>query len=124
MIIKPSFKESFEKCGYTIDYRMDLMAQLYNDNYLNYTEDKTPRIPKIIHYVWLGNRPFPRKNQILMDIWKKNHTTYEFKFWNEEAIEKFGLENYDLYQKTVNPSAKSDIARCEILYRYGGIYGQ
>jgi hypothetical protein len=121
MIAKPTFRESFQKCNSDIDYRMEIIEKLYNDNYLNYNGDRTERIPRIFHYVWLGC-PFPPKLQELINIWKENHPSYEFKLWNEEALEKFGLENYDLYSRVPNPSAKSDVVRCEILYRYGGIY--
>ena len=28
-------------------------------------------IPKIIHYIWLGNNPIPESMQQCMDSWKK-----------------------------------------------------
>jgi mannosyltransferase OCH1-like enzyme len=119
--IKPTFKESFAKCGSSIDYTMNIPEQLYNDNYLHYTEPFVQRIPKIFHYVWLG-QPMPTKFQDLIDIWKEKHPTWEFKLWNETTVESFGLHNKALYSAMKNPSAKSDVVRHEVLHRFGGIY--
>jgi len=122
MIIKPTFTESFQKCNGSIDWRMKDIELLYNENYLNYDGDRRERIPKIFHYIWVGGNPFPQKYQELVDIWKENHPRWEFKLWDEAAVEKFGLENYELYKRTPNPYAKTNIARFEILNRCGGIY--
>ena len=32
-------------------------------------------IPKIIHYVWLSNDPFPEKIQLCITSWKKYYNT-------------------------------------------------
>ena len=41
------------------------------------------KIPKIIHQIWIGNKPRPEK---LMDTWKEKNPDFEYKFWNEENL--------------------------------------
>ena len=43
-------------------------------------------IPKIIHYVWLGNAPLPEDMQKCMDSWKKWMPEYQLMTWDDEAI--------------------------------------
>lgn len=78
------------------------------------------KIPKKIHLIWLGgNRP--SKFDFLLDEIKRINYDYEILEWNDHNI-NFKLINQDLFNKTENLGAKSDILRFELLYRYGGIY--
>ena len=96
--------------------------ELYN-NYINNLERKTePQIPKKIHQIWIGPRPFPKECEILQKTWVDFHPDWEYKLWTNEDIEKFGLTNKKLYDQSTNWGQKSDIARYEILYRIGGLY--
>ena len=77
-------------------------------------------IPKIIHLIWLGgNRP--KKFDFLLDEIKRINYDYKVIEWDESNID-FTLINQDVFNKTENLGAKSDILRFELLYRYGGIY--
>ena len=78
-------------------------------------------IPKIMHHVWLGG-DIPPLYQNYLNECRKIHPNWEFKIWNEDAISNLNLEYQDLYDKSRSYPAKSDIARYEILYRYGGVY--
>lgn len=80
-----------------------------------------PRIPKIIHHIWLGS-PLPEKCRVLRETWVKNHPDWQFILWTDADIERFGLENKPLYDASTNWGEKSDIARYEIVFRYGGLY--
>ena len=82
-------------------------------------------IPKIIHQVWLGG-PMPDElvemRQSLIDA----HPGWEFRLWGDDD---FGwLRNQDLFDQaeTIAPGSegqfRSDVARYEILARYGGVY--
>lgn len=83
---------------------------------------KKNTIPKIIHYIWFGNKK--KSNLILkcIDSWKKYMPDYKFIEWNES--------NYDVYKNKYIKEAYenkkyafvSDYARLDILYKYGGIY--
>lgn len=83
---------------------------------------KEPKIPKIIHYCWIGGSKIPESNQKCIDSWKRICPDYEIREWNEN--------NYDfsknLYMKQAYENKKwgfvPDFARLDIIYQYGGIY--
>lgn len=80
-------------------------------------------IPKIIHYCWLSNDPFPEKIQMCMDSWKKIMPDYELKLWNTQ---NFDVENSIPYVKEAFANRKwafvADYIRLYALYTEGGIY--
>lgn len=80
-----------------------------------------PRIPKIIHQIWLGS-PVPQQFYPLIETWKTLHPDWEYKLWTDNDIEEFDLTNKLIYAIAPNYGMKSDIARLEILYRHGGLY--
>lgn len=79
-------------------------------------------IPKIIHYVWFGRKPYPRKIKQCIKSWKKYLPDYTFMLWNEDTFDvsacKFAKEAYESGQWAF----VSDYARIEVLYKYGGWY--
>ena len=79
-------------------------------------------IPKKIHQIWVGKKKLPKKYKIWMKTWKKYNPTWEYILWDDEMIDKLELANKDAYYSTSNPGYKSDIARYEILNRFGGLY--
>ncbi len=81
----------------------------------------TPRIPKIIHQIWLGSS-FPEKYIYFQRTWQLQHPDWQYILWTEKEIEEFGLVNKSAYDESTNYGQKSDIARYEILYRMGGLY--
>ena len=83
--------------------------------------DPQPRIPKIIHQIWIGS-PLPQEYYRWQKSWQQYHPDWEYKLWTDKDIEEFGLVNKHWYDKTPNYGQKADIARYEILYRLGGVY--
>jgi len=81
------------------------------------------KIPKIIHYIWLGGKAFPEKEQKCIDSWKKFCPDFEFKLWNEK---NFDIENSVEYVKEAYKNKKfafvADYIRLHVLYKEGGIY--
>lgn len=79
-------------------------------------------IPKIIHYCWLGDDPFPPKIQFCINSWKKYLPEYEFVLWDKN---KFDI-NSCLWVKQAYDAKKyafaADYIRLYALYHYGGIY--
>ncbi len=79
-------------------------------------------IPKIIHYCWFGDDPFPEDAIKCINSWKKFCPDYEIIRWDES--------NYDVaknvYMKEAYEAKKwgfvPDYARLDIVYNYGGIY--
>jgi len=82
--------------------------------------EERPLIPKVMHHIWDGDIPPLYRNYL--NECKKLHPDWEFKFWNDKEIRTLKLEYQDLYDKMRNYSGRSDIARYEILYRFGGVY--
>ena len=78
-------------------------------------------IPKIIHQLWIGTKPAPIK---LMDTWKDKHPNFEYIYWNEEEFIKRNMtfKCQDKINEIEEINGKADIIRCEILYKYGGIF--
>lgn len=77
-------------------------------------------IPKIIHQIWLGGNSPPKK---LMDTWKQSE--FDYILWDEEKISSLNLINRDKYERFLDKKiyyGAADVARVEILYKYGGIY--
>lgn len=79
-------------------------------------------IPKIIHYCWFGNNPYPDIVKKCIKSWKDKCPDYEIIEWNES--------NYDVHIIPYTSEAYrkkkwafvSDYARLDIIYHYGGIY--
>lgn len=80
-------------------------------------------IPKIIHYIWFGDRPFGEIEEKCVASWKKYCPDYEIKLWNED---NFDLEGAGIYAQQAYDEKQwafvSDVARLYVLKEYGGIY--
>ncbi|MDO4188988.1 MAG: glycosyltransferase [Lachnospiraceae bacterium] len=80
------------------------------------------KIPKIIHYIWVGGKSLPYEYQKNIDTWKKYNPEYEIKCWNED--------NYDInkcnYVREAYESGNwgfvPNYMRLDIIYEEGGIY--
>ncbi len=82
---------------------------------------KCGSIPKIVHQIWLGKAKPPLE---WMESWKDFCRKYnwEYRLWRDFDIDRFGLTNKQAYLEATSYQKKSDIARYEILHRYGGLY--
>lgn len=83
---------------------------------------KEPKIPKIIHQIWLGPKPPPNYYWDYKKSWVKLHPDWEYKFWTDKEVAELDFELKDLYDRTPNWGEKSDILRAELLDRFGGLY--
>ena len=79
-------------------------------------------IPKIIHYVWLGNAPLPEDMQKCMDSWKKWMPEYQLIKWDDEAIRD--IESVFVREALMEKkwAFASDVIRLYAIHKYGGIY--
>lgn len=78
-------------------------------------------VPKIIHQIWIGSK-VPKKYDEWRQSWLKYNPEFEYILWDEKEILDIGLINEEKFLKSKNLGIKSDIARYELLYRFGGIY--
>lgn len=111
----------FDKNKAMQDGIWDECANRYNALVNNDYWQEEPRIPKKIHQIWIGSQ-MPARERELSETWKLHNPDWEYKLWTEKEIDEFGLTNRAAYDTSRNYGEKSDIARCEILYREGGLY--
>lgn len=79
-------------------------------------------IPKIIHYIWLGDNPIPTAIQGCIDSWRQVMPDFKLMLWDDEAIREIDM----LFVKEALSVKKwafaSDVIRLWALEKYGGIY--
>ena len=79
-------------------------------------------IPKIIHYTWFSNDPFPEIVMECMATWHEFMPEYEFKLWGMEDIKDID----SVFLKEALAERKwafaADFVRLYAVYNYGGIY--
>ncbi len=93
------------------------------------------KIPKVVHFIWLGPRPFPPSSVANVRSWMAQNPGWTFKFWTDRprdppchGMETIMIKDYPFpflercYIASENWGEKSDILRFEILYQQGGIY--
>lgn len=87
-------------------------------------EKTTEKIPKIIHYCWLGGKEKPQDVQQYMNGWKEKLKDYEIKEWNETTFPFKDIHCRYLTEAMENKkwAFVTDYMRLYILYQYGGIY--
>lgn len=81
----------------------------------------TSQIPKIIHQLWIGDKPPPTK---MMDTWKNMNPEYEYIRWTEELLRERGIkfECKKRIRDMTEINGQADIMRWELLYRFGGVF--
>lgn len=77
-------------------------------------------IPKILHQIWIGNKPIPDLHLKWMNKFKLLHPDWQFYFWNDSNIGEFGVEK--LLEICQTRASQSNIIRIEAVKKYGGIY--
>lgn len=79
-------------------------------------------IPKIIHFCWLSNDPYPAKIKKCIDSWSAVLPDYEIRLWNFDTLgEHCNRWVREAYQHKKYAFA-ADFVRVFALYNYGGIY--
>lgn len=95
-----------------------IFTEIFNE-YLK----SNPEMPKIIHQTWIGPNKRP---DIWIDTWKndyiKDNPDWKHMLWTDNELNEMNMFNKDVYNNEPSYNGKSDIARYEILFQYGGIY--
>jgi hypothetical protein len=110
--------------------------ELYDRNQdLCFEKSRQVKIPKVVHFIWLGPRAFPGESVENIRTWMAQNPDWEFKFWTDRprdapchGMETILIKKYPFpllgrcYEASENWGEKSDILRYEILYHQGGAY--
>lgn len=81
-----------------------------------------PRIPKIIHYFWIGGQKLPKEYAENIESWKKYCPGYEVIQWDES---NYDFTKYRYAKEAVENKQymyATDLVRKDVLFQYGGIY--
>jgi mannosyltransferase OCH1-like enzyme len=81
-------------------------------------------IPRVFHSIWVGD-PMPDHLREYVASWTRVHPSWVHRVWGDGDID--WLQNQDLYDFAEaitrdHGQFRSDVARYEILHRYGGVY--
>lgn len=135
------FKAHLQKGGGDTHYlqtpedmkRLGLFSALYD--MAKKREKPSGEIPQILHFVWLGPKPFPESSIANVQGWIDKHPGWKVKFWTDlgqnapddrmeiRTFDQFPLnELKDLYYKCDNFGERSLIVRYAVLISEGGIY--
>lgn len=81
------------------------------------------KIPKILHYCWLGGNPLPELEQQCLTSWHEHMPDWKYKWWNES---NFDIAKAPLYVRQAYEARKyafvSDYVRLWALEKFGGLY--
>ena len=103
--------------------RYNTFKKNYEDNLPSkVAASDAPKIPKILHQIWLGYKRPPDYFYAFRDKWQAMHPDWEYKLWTDNDLDSLSLELRDLIEASPNFAEKSDILRAELLERFGGLY--
>jgi len=78
-----------------------------------------PKIPKIIHQIWLGGAMPPRLASF-SEEWRRLHPAWEYRLWTDQDMP--ALRHDAIFRATRSFAQKADILRYEVVARHGGMY--
>jgi hypothetical protein len=77
-------------------------------------------IPKLFHWIWFGPKALPEQYRCWIEGWLDLHPGWEHVLWTD--ANRPTLVNEVQFQGADSFAQKADIARYEIVHRYGGVY--
>jgi mannosyltransferase OCH1-like enzyme len=95
-----------------------------------------PKIPKVLHWIWVGPKPFPERSKKNLLSWQALHPDWTLKFWTDNPKKKAPIPGMQicsihtlptslisyLIPQACNYGEQSDLIRYIILLNEGGIY--
>ena len=75
-------------------------------------------IPKILHQIWIGNKPMPEKYLKYQESWKRFNPDWKFVLWNNENIKELKFFSQRAYDNCINWAEKADYLRIVILVEF------
>jgi hypothetical protein len=79
------------------------------------------RIPRIIHRVWLGERPTSAEHERFGETFAQHHPNWEMRLWTDKDLPELDITAAE-HERARTLSELSNLVRYEILHRYGGVY--
>jgi mannosyltransferase OCH1-like enzyme len=83
-------------------------------------------IPKVIHQIWIGNKPIPIEFENFMWMWRRMYPDFTHILWDNartESSDVISSEIRPFFEDNTFPFAfKADLLRYEIIKKYGGVY--
>jgi mannosyltransferase OCH1-like enzyme len=76
-------------------------------------------IPQVFHRIWFGG-PEPKDHGPLVDSWARHHPSWSIMTWTETNLPP--LRNQPLFDSLSSAAGRADVARYELLHRFGGVY--
>lgn len=100
---------------------VNVLRDHYNRFFTHPPYSVVPKIPKIIHHIWLGG-PMPEQYIVWRQKWQAMHPDWVFMLWTDKEVAHFHLENQEYYDETTSYGEKANLLRYELLYQFGGLY--
>jgi len=111
-------------------------SELYKKNFKHqFNSSPIFKIPKNVHLIWLGPKPFPSESVENIRTWMAHHPDWTFIFWTDRKrpapcngmkvrqLDSFHFEYLkERFEESNNWGEKSDMLRYEILNQEGGLY--
>lgn len=115
---------------------LDFLEAEYCKNQALLSKPQPAKIPEIVHFIWLGPKPFPEESLVNVRSWQKLNPSWELWFWTDvetrpcpiEGMKKRLTTEYDfknmapLIALSTNWGEKSDLMRYQIVADIGGFY--
>jgi len=78
-------------------------------------------IPRILHYVWVGDRPLPDKVRVNLETWSETNPDFEIRAWTNDNVsfDNSYLEYCRTHRRWANAS---NYIRLQKVLEHGGIY--
>lgn len=116
--------------------RLQLFQSIYEQQSVHLQQPSdVVRIPHVIHFIWIGPKPFPYESVENIRSWMGKHPDWTFKFWTDRErplpcpgmqyahVQGFPFTHLQsCYEQSDSYAEKADLLRYEILYREGGVY--
>ena len=81
----------------------------------------TDRIPRVMHFVWLGTSPLPPRDQSYLEAFRQLHPQWQVRLWRDADVAKLPITG-QLCSNLRPAAVAADVARVEIIYQEGGWY--
>ena len=79
-------------------------------------------IPKIIHFCWLSDEPYPELIRFCMESWKKEMPGYEIRKWDMSSFDINSVRFVKEACEQKKWAFAADYIRLYAIYNHGGIY--